>query len=98
MNTNNITVTPDVLDATAHDLEMISTDLKNCFGRITYIISEIRNNWKDAQGAKFSSRYEGEVKPKLENYYNAIMNHSRFIVEASRIYQTTIGSINQSVN
>jgi hypothetical protein len=51
-----------------------------------------------ADGAKFSSRYEGEVKPKLENYYNAIMNHSRFIVEASRIYQTTIGSINQSVN
>ena len=94
---NNITVTPEVLNQTANDLESISNELKNCFDRITSIIGVIRANWTDANGTQFSDRYDDEVRPKLSAYYNAIMEHSKFIGDASKIYQETIGKIHTSV-
>lgn len=98
MSTTNITVTPEILKQTAGDLSDISNELKNCFDRITASIEVIKGNWTDANGRRFSERYEGEVKPKLSAYYNSIMQHSKYISEASRIYQETIGSIHASVN
>ena len=95
---NNITVTPEILNQTANDLADISSELKNCFDRITSSIGVIRTNWLDANGRQFSERYENEVRPKLSAYYDAIMAHSKFISDASRIYQETIGTIHSSVS
>ena len=98
MNTNNITVTPEILNRTANDLEHISNELKNCFDKITSIISVIRSNWTDSNGVEFSNRYDDEVRPKLSKYYNAIMAHSKFVGDAAKIYNETIGSIRTSVS
>lgn len=98
MSTTNITVTPDVLKQTAEGLSGLSNELKNCFDRITACIEVIKENWTDENGRRFSERYEGEVKPKLSAYYNSIMQHSKYVGEASRIYQETIGSIHATVN
>ena len=97
MAINNITVTPEILTQTANELADISNQLKNCFDNITSSIEVIRGKWVDENGATFSERYENEVKPKLSAYYNAIMEHSKFIKGASDIYQETIGTIHSSV-
>ncbi len=97
MAINNITVTPEILTQTANELADISNQLKNCFDNITSSIGVIKANWLDANGRQFSERYESEVKPKLSAYYDAIMEHSKFIGDASKIYQETIGTIHSSV-
>lgn len=93
----NLKVSPDDLIKTSSDLSDLSGALKECFDKITTSIDKIRENWKDANGIEFSHRYENEVKPKLSAYYDAIMEHSKFIKGASDIYQETIGTIHSSV-
>ena len=92
-----ITVTPEILNKTANELEDISNQLKNCFDNITSSIEVIKTKWVDDNGKKFSTRYENEVRPKLNAYYDAIMEHSNYVGEAAKIYQETIGTIHSSV-
>lgn len=95
---DQIEVTPEILNTTSKDLSDISRELKECFDRITASIGIIRENWRDNNGREFSEKYESEVKPKLNAYYEAIMNHSNFISDAEKIYRETIGNIHYSVN
>lgn len=90
-------VDPRELDEAASQLESLSQELKDCFERITTSVGNIRTNWTDQNGREFSQRYENEVRPKLSNYYDAIMEHSNFVCTASKIYKARIDEIHSSV-
>lgn len=97
INEGKKVISPSELDDAATKLESISNELKECFDRITSSVENIRANWTDQNGREFSNRYDNEVKPKLRNYYDAIMEHSNFVCTASRIYKSTIDNIHSSV-
>ena len=93
-----IDVTPAILKDVANDLSSISSEMKTITNNMQQLIEDIKLAWPDENGKRFAERFEGEVAPEFNKYYDAVQKYSDFIKHASDKYEQTSAAVNSTIN
>jgi len=90
-------VTPEILRATASNIDTIKDNIKGKLDNINAEIERMKPNWDSSSAETFIAKFK-EMKGKFEGYYEVIMQYSKFLRDAAETYEKSDNKIKEAAN